>query len=223
MAGARPEGEDRQHCFPDDPAAVEFIPQVFHTATLPLLWPWPGVRSTRTGPPCQHFLSPCSGPVQGDLKPGHGGCTDQHFFLQTLLGFNEPNHADQADIEPAIAAAAWIELQVRGVAVSGPYCCVFRSATPTRPWWPRPLAMPTPSGSTSSGRSVKCLAAGHKAQFSTRGYLVPRFDYLATHHYTSSPDKTMQILKDYSDRYGGLKIWFTEFAVAREHDETAVG
>ena len=28
-----------------------------------------------------------------------------------LLGFNEPNHADQADIEPEVAAAAWIELQ----------------------------------------------------------------------------------------------------------------
>ena len=28
-----------------------------------------------------------------------------------LLGFNEPNHADQSDIEPDVAAAAWIELQ----------------------------------------------------------------------------------------------------------------
>ena len=28
-----------------------------------------------------------------------------------LLGFNEPNHADQSNIEPEVAAAAWIELQ----------------------------------------------------------------------------------------------------------------
>ena len=28
-----------------------------------------------------------------------------------LLGFNEPNHADQSNIEPEEAAAAWIELQ----------------------------------------------------------------------------------------------------------------
>ena len=28
-----------------------------------------------------------------------------------LLGFNEPNHADQSNIEPELAAAAWIELQ----------------------------------------------------------------------------------------------------------------
>ena len=28
-----------------------------------------------------------------------------------ILGFNEPNHADQSDIPPEEAAAAWIELQ----------------------------------------------------------------------------------------------------------------
>lgn len=28
-----------------------------------------------------------------------------------VLGFNEPNHADQSNIEPEVAAAAWIELQ----------------------------------------------------------------------------------------------------------------
>ena len=71
---------------------------------------------------------------------------------------------------------------------------------------------------------AECQVLGCRSQDTVIGYrnLFPRFDYLATHHYTSSPDKTMQILKDYSDRYGGLKIWFTEFAVAREHDETAV-
>ena len=40
-----------------------------------------------------------------------------------ILGFNEPNHADQSDIPPEVAAAAWIELQnmypdkVRGVVI----------------------------------------------------------------------------------------------------------
>ena len=28
-----------------------------------------------------------------------------------VLGFNEPNHADQSNIEPEVAAAAWMELQ----------------------------------------------------------------------------------------------------------------
>lgn len=30
---------------------------------------------------------------------------------EIILGFNEPNHADQSDIGPEEAAAAWIELQ----------------------------------------------------------------------------------------------------------------
>ena len=34
-----------------------------------------------------------------------------------LLGFNEPNHSDQSDIEPEVAAAAWMELQA--------WCCLF--------------------------------------------------------------------------------------------------
>ena len=28
-----------------------------------------------------------------------------------ILGFNEPNHSDQSDIPPEVAASAWIELQ----------------------------------------------------------------------------------------------------------------
>ena len=32
----------------------------------------------------------------------------------------------------------------------------------------------------------------------------------------------IQILRDYSERYGGRKIWFTEFAVAREHEENTI-
>ena len=32
----------------------------------------------------------------------------------------------------------------------------------------------------------------------------------------------IQMLRDYSERYGGRKIWFTEFAVAREHDENTI-
>ena len=30
----------------------------------------------------------------------------------TVLGFNEPNHRDQANLDPVTAAWAWMELQV---------------------------------------------------------------------------------------------------------------
>ena len=46
-------------------------------------------------------------------------------------------------------------------------------------------------------------------------YLRCRFDYLATHWYskTQNATETISALREYSERYGGLRIWFTEFAV----------
>ena len=35
--------------------------------------------------------------------------------VQTILGFNEPNQADQADMTPQEAAAAWLEVMERFV------------------------------------------------------------------------------------------------------------
>merc|ERR1712210_327958 len=45
-----------------------------------------------------------------------------------------------------------------------------------------------------------------------------RLDYLAAHFYTATPQELMVILQDFSERYGGRKLWLTEFAVAKEHD-----
>ena len=49
----------------------------------------------------------------------------------------------------------------------------------------------------------------------TVSYLRCRFDYLATHWYskTQNATETISALREYSERYGGLRIWFTEFAV----------
>ena len=49
-----------------------------------------------------------------------------------------------------------------------------------------------------------------------------RIDYLATHQYTGTPSEIMSKLEAYSNRYGGRKLWLTEFAVAKEHDEEKV-
>ena len=49
-----------------------------------------------------------------------------------------------------------------------------------------------------------------------------RIDYLATHNYVGTPEEIMNKLKAYSERYGGRKIWFTEFAVAKEHNEDKI-
>ena len=45
-------------------------------------------------------------------RPWHDDITDVvDDKYPVILGFNEPNHSDQADLAPEEAAAAWIELQ----------------------------------------------------------------------------------------------------------------
>ncbi len=51
-----------------------------------------------------------------------------------------------------------------------------------------------------------------------------RIDYIGTHNYpgTGGAEQTMNRLKAFSERYGGRKILFTEFAVAKTHDENTI-
>ena len=47
-------------------------------------------------------------------RPWHDDLNDEvEAKYPIILGFNEPNHADQSDIAPEEAAAAWIELQTK--------------------------------------------------------------------------------------------------------------
>ena len=102
--------------------------------------------------------------------------------------------AEQANIGPEEAAAAWIELQLK-----------YPDAE---------LVSPATAGVDTDwfdAFMAECEILGC------------RIDYLATHHYTAaSADQMMRLLKNYSDRYGGRKIWFTEFAMAKSHDEDAI-
>jgi len=160
--GSRPQGEDRQHCFPSDPA-VTFIPMIRDKVDF--------TNGTAVAVPGQY---------------------------PTILGFNEPNQPDQANMSPLEAAVAWLEVQDK--------------------YGDRELVSP---------------ATGHIDtewfdQFMAECELLGcRFDYLATHWYGDAKggygnaEYTMTKLQEYSERYG-KKIWFTEFAVAREHDEDAI-
>ena len=48
-----------------------------------------------------------------------------------------------------------------------------------------------------------------------------RIDYIATHKYIKpgQEDDAFEELKAYSERYGGRKIWLTEFAVRNTKNE----
>ena len=63
-----------------------------------------------------------------------------------LLGFNEPNHEDQSNIEPEMAAAAWIELQnLYPDKVSNSSLLPFSNYS-LRSWSVRPRQVEVPAG-----------------------------------------------------------------------------
>lgn len=100
----------------------------------------------------------------------------------TILGFNEPNHADQSDLTPLEAAVGWMEIQA-----------MYPEKT---------LVSPAPAGGNTNWFDqffAECEVLGC------------RIDYLATHDYTGHADQVMNHLKDLYQRYG-KKIWLTEFA-----------
>jgi len=110
----------------------------------------------------------------------------------TILGFNEPNHADQSDIDPETAAAAWIEIQEM--------------------YPDRILVSPAPAG----GNTV-----WFDKFFEYCEVLNCRIDYLATHDYVGKVNQVMNKLEDLYNRYG-KKIWLTEFAKCCTRDEAEV-
>ena len=49
---------------------------------------------------------------QEEDRPWHDDINDPvSDQYEVILGFNEPNHSDQSDIPPEVAASAWLELQ----------------------------------------------------------------------------------------------------------------
>jgi len=109
-----------------------------------------------------------------------------------ILGFNEPNHSDQSDIPPEVAASAWIELQN-----------MYPGKT---------LVSPAPAGGNTNW---------FDPFFEACELLGCRIDYLATHDYAGNADAVMNRLKMLHQRYG-KKIWLTEFAKCCTHDENEV-
>jgi len=129
-----------------------------------------------------------------DDRPWHDDINDPVADeYSVILGFNEPNHADQADIPPEVAASAWMELQ---------------NLYPDRT-----LVSPSAAG----GGNLQWF----DAFFQACEVLGCRIDYLATHDYHGDVDLVMDRLEMLHQRFG-LKIWLTEFAKCCTKDETEV-
>jgi Ca2+-binding RTX toxin-like protein len=105
----------------------------------------------------------------------------------TLLGFNEPDHVDQANMSVGEALALWPELMSTGLRLGSP-ATTPENALGERSWF---------------GRFMEGAR--------DRGYQV---DFVATHYYTADMDVEAfkAHLQSLYDAYG-LPIWVTEWAL----------
>jgi len=109
-----------------------------------------------------------------------------------ILGFNEPNHSDQSDIDPETAAVAWVELQEM--------------------YPDRILVSPAPAGGDTNW---------FDKFFEYCEVLNCRIDYLATHDYVGHANQVMNRLEMLYHKYG-KKIWLTEFAMCCTRNQAEV-
>ena len=107
---------------------------------------------------------------------GYWGQQFPQLEFDTVLGFNEPNHADQANMDPEVAAYAWLRLQEAYPEKT----LVSPSASPphTEEWFDQFFEV--------------CDVIGC------------RVDYLATHAYTGNADVDIGILNGLYQRYDNL-------------------
>jgi hypothetical protein len=109
----------------------------------------------------------------------------------TLLGFNEPDFAEQADMTPERALDLWPQLEATGLRLGSP--------------------APAVGGADPGGWLDRFLSGARQ-----RGL---RVDFVALHWYGGDfgPDAVNQLeryLQAVHDRYG-LPVWLTEFALIR--------
>jgi len=132
--------------------------------------------------------------------PGQGHRPDDHDpdvadYMDTVLAYNEPNQKVQSDISPEDAAFHYAELSEK--------------------YKDKILVSPATAGIDTRWMDDFMEACE---------LLDCKIDYIATHEYLKVGDeqKTMDKLKAFSERYGGRKIWLTEFAVRNTHEEDDV-
>ena len=111
-----------------------------------------------------------------------------------VLGFNEPNFGEQANMSPQRAAEAWIKIQ---------------AAYPDKELV-APAAAPGGSNMSPTDWFDQFFAACDKLGGC-------RVDYLATHSYSGCVECDLAYLEGLYSRYH-RKIWFTEFAVPNTND-----
>ena len=117
---------------------------------------------------------------------------ENHTNSGFILGYNEPNHIEQANVTGREAAAHWPEIE----SVAAGQKLVSPAASPC--------------GGNCHGDALEWF---DEFFHHCNGC---RVDYIATHIYKCNATQVMDYLKQVYDRYG-KKIWLTEFACPHTH------
>ena len=123
-----------------------------------------------------------------------------------LLGFNEPNFPDQANMLPSEAAEKWHEVEALAKELNlilvGPAMNYAGSPLKDGKVW-NPFDW------------MDAFIKAYKDKYGTE----PHYDYTAIHAYMATGDATMTFVNQFAERYG-KKVWLTEFC-AWESNTTA--
>ena len=126
----------------------------------------------------------------------HPGLVNDPDLAETdyvVLAYNEPNRPDQADMPALDAAMLYRELNDK---------------------YPDKLFVSPSCSSTTSPWMDEFMTECDK--------LNCKIDYLAAHMYLGTPNQRLNKLKNFSEKFGGRKIWLTEFALAKEQNMTKI-
>lgn len=123
-----------------------------------------------------------------------------------LLGFNEPNFPDQANMLPSEAAEKWHTLEALAKELNlilvGPAMNYAGSPLKDGKVW-------------SPTEWMDAFIAAYKEKYGTE----PHYDYTAIHAYMRDGNSTMSFVNEFAQKYG-KKVWLTEFC-SWEDNETA--
>lgn len=116
---------------------------------------------------------------------------------RVLLGFNEPNFPDQANMLPSEAAEKWRGLEALAKELN------LVLVGPAMNYAGKPLK----DGKVWNPYDwMDAFIAAYKEKYGTE----PHYDYTAVHAYMDQADAMMTIVDGFAERYG-KKVWLTEF------------
>ncbi len=148
-------------------------------------WPWKEADAVSSGVEFVPMVRYASSVNEKELSVAR-------YYGKTLLGFNEPDHKDQADMTVQQALDLWPQLMQTGLRLGSP----VSAGNPSEP-----------------GSWLEQFMAGAKE----RGY---RVDFICVHWYGANFDSTQAVtelehfLTTAHDKYN-LPIWLTEFSLIR--------